>query len=60
GIGLEDVARATSANVRRLFKVGPQPPAGTIAYSLAGKLYLNITNRCSNSCFFCGLLSDRV
>jgi len=60
GIGLEEVARTTTANVRRLFKIGPPPQTGKIAYSLAGKLYLNITNQCSNSCFFCGLLSDRV
>ena len=37
---------------------GSQP--GTIAYPMGGKLYLNITNRCTNACFFCGLLSDRV
>ncbi len=57
---LEDVARATSVNVRRLFKIGPCPVPGTIAYPLSGKLYLNITNRCYNACLFCGLLSDRV
>ncbi len=60
GLTLEDVARATSVNVRRLFKVGPWPAPGTIAYPLAGKLYLNITNSCHNACLFCGLLSDRV
>jgi TatD DNase family protein len=60
GLTLEDVARATSVNVRRLFKIGPCPVPGTIAYPLAGKLYLNITNRCDNACLFCGLLSDRV
>ncbi|MDP7166145.1 MAG: YchF/TatD family DNA exonuclease [Nitrospinota bacterium] len=60
GLTLEDVARATSVNVRRLFKIGPCPVPGTIAYPLSGKLYLNITNRCYNACLFCGLLSDRV
>ncbi|MBT3822896.1 MAG: YchF/TatD family DNA exonuclease, partial [Nitrospinaceae bacterium] len=60
GLSLEEVARATSMNVRRLFKIGPEPVAGTIAYALGGKLYLNITNRCNNACFFCGLLSDKV
>jgi len=60
GLSLEEVARITSANVRRLFKVGTEPRRGTIAYPIGGKLYLNITNRCSNACFFCGLLSDRV
>ena len=60
GLPLEDVVRATSVNVRRLFKMGTGSQPGTIAYPLGGKLYLNITNRCTNACFFCGLLSDRV
>ncbi|MEE9257893.1 MAG: TatD family hydrolase, partial [bacterium] len=60
GLGLVDVARATAANIRRLFKIGPASQAGIIAYPISGNLYLNITNRCSNACFFCGLLSDRV
>ncbi len=60
GLSLEDVVRATSVNVRRLFGMGSGSQPGTIAYPILGKLYLNITNRCSNVCFFCGLLSDRV
>ncbi len=58
GLTLEDVARITTFNVHRLFKMGPEEPQSAIAYPIGEKLYLNITNRCTNSCFFCGILSD--
>ncbi|MEE9275578.1 MAG: TatD family nuclease-associated radical SAM protein, partial [bacterium] len=58
GISLEDVARITTSNVRRLFKMGPEKKPGTLAYSYRGKLYLNITSRCNIACFYCGILSD--
>ena len=60
GMSTEEVTRLTTENVRRLFGVGPAREEGTIAYALGGTLYLNITNDCQNSCFFCGLLSDCV
>ncbi len=60
GISTEEVTRLTTENVRRLFGVGPARDGGSIAYSLGDTLYLNITNDCQNSCFFCGLLSDCV
>ena len=60
GISTEEVTRLTTENVRRLFGVGPERDGGSIAYSLGDALYLNITNDCQNSCFFCGLLSDCV
>ena len=60
GMSTEEVARLTTENVRRLFGVGPENEAGSIAYSIGEKLYLNVTNDCQNSCFFCGLLSDCV
>ncbi len=52
----EDIARITYDNATELFKIGTD--AGTIAYEIKGNLYLNITNRCSNSCFFCAGNSD--
>ena len=60
GMSTEEVTRLTTENVRRLFGVGPAREEGSIAYALGGTLYLNITNDCQNSCFFCGLLSDCV
>jgi TatD DNase family protein len=53
GLTLNDVARITSVNARRLFGVGEEIPKGRIAYPIRGSLYLNLTNRCSNRCTFC-------
>ena len=60
GMPVAEVTRLTTENVRRLFGVGPQRVEGSVAYSIGEALYLNITNDCQNSCFFCGLLSDCV
>jgi len=53
GLSVEDVARITTANVRRLFGIGPEVEAGRIAYRIRNSLYLNITNECTNACVFC-------
>ena len=60
GMSTEEVTRLTTENVRRLFGVGPSNDEGSVAYSIGETLYLNVTNDCQNSCFFCGLLSDCV
>ncbi|MBD3232784.1 MAG: YchF/TatD family DNA exonuclease [candidate division Zixibacteria bacterium] len=52
----EDIARITYDNATELFKIDAD--AGTIAYEIKGNLYLNITNRCSNNCFFCARNND--
>jgi TatD DNase family protein len=52
GLSVEDVARITSFNTRRLFGIAAQGE-DTIAYKIRNSLYLNITNRCSNRCTFC-------
>lgn len=53
GLSIDDVARVTTLNANRLFKLGLETPAGRIAYPIRNSLYLNITNRCSNECTFC-------
>jgi TatD DNase family protein len=53
GVSLEDIARITSVNARRLFGIGGQIPGGEITYKIRDSLYLNITNRCTNLCSFC-------
>jgi TatD DNase family protein len=53
GLSVEDVARITAGNVRRLFGIGPEIEAGQIAYRIRDSLYLNITNECTNACVFC-------
>jgi TatD DNase family protein len=52
-VTIEDVARITTLNAKRLFKIGQMPEKGVIAYKIRNNLYLNITNRCTNKCSFC-------
>ncbi len=51
GMSFDDVARQTTGNAMRLYRIEPPPPS--IAYEMSGNLYLNITNRCTNACEFC-------
>jgi TatD DNase family protein len=57
---LEDVARITSRNARRLFNLPDQDDTPRLAYRIRNSLYLNITNRCSNRCTFCPKFDDFV
>ncbi len=57
GLSLEDVARITTLNAKRLFRLGGEQSA-RIAYRIRNSLYLNITNRCSNHCSFCPKFED--
>ncbi|MEN8687990.1 MAG: TatD family hydrolase [Desulfuromonadales bacterium] len=58
GLTLEDVARITSLNAWRLFGIGEVDQSTRIAYVIRNSLYLNITNRCTNSCNFCAKFRD--
>jgi len=53
GISLNDLARITTLNARKLFKLDKTPDRGEIAYKIRDSLYLNITNKCTNKCGFC-------
>lgn len=53
GLSLGDVGRITSLNVFKLFGIGNNPEEGKISYKIRNSTYLNITNKCSNSCSFC-------
>ncbi|MDO9289216.1 MAG: YchF/TatD family DNA exonuclease [Thermodesulfovibrionales bacterium] len=53
GISFEDIARITTLNAKRLFRIGGFPREGEITYKIRDSLYLNITNRCTNRCSFC-------
>ncbi len=55
---LEDIARITTLNAHRLFGIGTVDQSGKIAYRIRNSLYLNITNRCTNSCIFCAKFRD--
>ena len=52
-VSLEDIARITTLNARRLFRIGKSIQQGEITYKIRDSLYLNITNRCTNKCSFC-------
>lgn len=58
GLTVEDVGRITTLNARRLFRIGSARQSARIAYRIRNSLYLNITNRCSNSCSFCAKFSN--
>jgi len=53
GLTLEDVARVTTANAISVFGIDAGPPQEVLTYTIRGNLYLNITSRCNNRCFFC-------
>ncbi|MBL7685026.1 MAG: YchF/TatD family DNA exonuclease [Deltaproteobacteria bacterium] len=52
-LSFEDVARVTSLNTRRLFRLGEIHQEVKIAYRIRNSLYLNITNVCTLACSFC-------
>ncbi|OPZ23017.1 MAG: putative deoxyribonuclease YcfH [candidate division BRC1 bacterium ADurb.BinA364] len=52
GLAPQQVARATKMNAARVYGL-PLDIAPSIAYSLKRTLYLNLTNQCTNRCFFC-------
>ncbi len=53
GVAIDDIARLTTLNAKRLFAIGRIADTGAIAYKIRNSLYLNITNRCTNRCAFC-------
>jgi TatD DNase family protein len=57
GLSVEDVARVTSKNAKRIFRI-PVEEETRIAYRIRNSLYLNITNRCTNVCTFCAKRGD--
>jgi len=59
GLSVEDVARITTMNSEKLFRIGALEKA-EIAYKIRDSLYLNITNRCTNECPFCPKNRDFV
>jgi TatD DNase family protein len=52
-ISAEDARRITTLNAKRLFGIGTIQEKAEITYRIRDSLYLNITNRCTNTCSFC-------
>lgn len=53
GLSIRDVARITTLAAYNIFGIGERPSEGKIVYETRGSLYVNLTNRCSNNCYFC-------
>jgi TatD DNase family protein len=58
GLTVDDVARVTTLNAFSLFGIGEVDQSTKIAYRIRNSLYLNITNRCTNTCIFCAKFKD--
>lgn len=60
GLSLGDIERITTHNANKLFGFGIDEPQ-SITYAIRDSLYLNVTNRCTNECYFCArFFSDFV
>ena len=53
GLSKEDIGRITTHNANELFKLNLKEESSKIAYEIRDSLYLNITNKCTNNCYFC-------
>jgi TatD DNase family protein len=52
GLTATDIGRIAAINAKLLFGI-PVPDEPKVAYPIRNSLYLNITNRCTNHCYFC-------
>lgn len=48
----DDIDRITTKNAARLFRL-PVDDSPELAYMIGKSLYLNLTSRCTNNCYFC-------
>jgi TatD DNase family protein len=54
GVSLDKIEEETTTNAKNLFIFEPTEAPTSIAYRLRDSIYLNITNRCTIACVFCG------
>ncbi len=59
GLLTEDIGRASSFGVQKLFSIGKYPDP-VIAYKIRDSLYLNITLRCNADCVFCDRKGEAI
>jgi TatD DNase family protein len=57
GVSAEDVGRVTTLSALRIFRI-PAEEEVRVSYKIRNSLYLNITNRCTNTCTFCAKRDD--
>lgn len=53
GLSGKDIERITTHNANELFKLNLKEESSKITYEIRDSLYLNITNECTNNCYFC-------
>lgn len=54
GVSIERIEEETTINAKNLFLFENEEVPTSIAYKIRNSLYLNITNRCTIGCVFCG------
>jgi TatD DNase family protein len=59
GLSIEDIARASTFGVTKLFGIG-EYPRPVFAYKIRDSLYLNITIRCNADCVFCDRKGEAI
>ncbi|MCX7770766.1 MAG: YchF/TatD family DNA exonuclease [Proteobacteria bacterium] len=57
GLSIEDTARTIYVNTMKVFNL-PFEYNSKYVYKIRNALYLNLTNRCTNKCVFCGKQKD--
>ncbi|MCX7991153.1 MAG: YchF/TatD family DNA exonuclease [Proteobacteria bacterium] len=57
GISTEDVCRTVKLNTLKAFRLDVEKNT-QIVYKIRNSLYINLTNRCTNKCVFCGKNKD--
>lgn len=57
GISIDDAARTIYINTMKVFNL-PFEQEAKYVYKIRNSLYLNITNKCTNKCIFCGKQKD--
>ncbi len=60
GVTIQDLERTMSLNFFELFGIGSEAASGTVSYKIRNSLYLNLTQRCTNSCVFCSRITRPV
>lgn len=56
-ISIEDVCRTIKLNTQKAFNLDIQKKT-QIVYKIRNSLYINLTNKCTNRCVFCGKNTD--
>ncbi len=52
-VTVDDIARNTTRNFRRLARLHPQQGDDVLVYAIRDRLYITLTNRCTAHCVFC-------